>query len=100
MSPAEARMWTMLRADPFRSFHFRRQMPIGPYYADFTSVRAKLVIEVDGAQHFEDGAIAYDERRTRLIESLGYKVVRFTTTDVLYHFDGVSLVLLDAVGRS
>jgi very-short-patch-repair endonuclease len=71
---------------------------IGPYYADFASVRAKLVIEVDGSQHTEESAIAYDERRTRLIESEGYRVLRFNTLDVLQHLDGVFDVVFDAAG--
>ncbi len=98
MPGAEARMWAMLRTGPFKKFHFRRQMQIGPYYVDFVSVRLRLVIEVDGSQHFEDGAIAYDERRTKMIEALGYKVLRFATTDVLHHLDGVFALLLDAAG--
>ena len=92
-------MWTLLRAEPFKKLHFRRQMPIGPYYVDFVSVRARLVIEVDGSQHYEDDAIAYDERRTRMIESLGYRVIRFATTDVMHHLEGVSVALLAAVGK-
>ncbi|MEO7222814.1 MAG: DUF559 domain-containing protein [Devosia sp.] len=98
MSPAEARMWSMLRTE-FKALHFRRQMPIGPYYVDFVSVKARLVIEVDGSQHTEDVAVAYDARRTLAIEALGYRVVRFATTDVLHHLDGVHAVLLDAVER-
>ena len=74
-------------------------MPIGPYYVDFVSVRAKLVIEVDGSQHYEDDAIAYDERRTRMIESLGYKVMRVPTTAVMHELEGVSIMLLAAVGK-
>jgi very-short-patch-repair endonuclease len=99
MSGAEARVWTLLRAEPFKAFHFRRQMQIGPYYVDFVSVRLRLVIEVDGSQHTEDAAIAYDERRTKLIESLGYRVLRFETGDVLHRLDGVAGTLLEAVGR-
>jgi very-short-patch-repair endonuclease len=100
MSPAEARMWTMLRAEPFKPFHFRRQMQIGPYYADFASFKAKLVIEVDGSQHYEDDAIAYDTRRTQVMEEAGYRVLRFATTDVLRHMDGVSIAMTDALGLS
>jgi very-short-patch-repair endonuclease len=98
MSPAEAKMWTVLRQDPFKSFHFRRQMQIGPYYADFASFKAKLVIEIDGSQHYEDAAISYDERRTLVIEAEGYQVVRFATTNVMYHMNGVSIALLAALG--
>jgi very-short-patch-repair endonuclease len=98
MSPAEARMWNMLRIEPFKTLHFRRQMQIGPYYADFASFRARLVIEVDGSQHTEDLAVAYDARRTRIIEAEGYTVLRFATTDVLHHLDGVHATVLAAVG--
>jgi very-short-patch-repair endonuclease len=100
MSPAEARMWETLRTEPFKQLHFRRQMQIGPYYVDFVSVRSKLVVEVDGGQHYEDDAVAYDARRTRLIEALGYRVVRFATTDVMHHLDGVHAVLLAAAGET
>ena len=62
MSAAEARMWNLLRTAPFKALHFRRQFAIGPYYADFASFKARLVIEVDGSQHYEDAAIAYDAR--------------------------------------
>jgi very-short-patch-repair endonuclease len=100
MSPPEARMWTMLRLPPFKALHFRRQMQIGPYYADFASFRAKLVIEVDGAQHFEDAAQTYDARRTRFIEAEGYRVLRFSTMDVLQYLDGVHAAILDAVSHA
>ena len=93
-------MWTLLRTEPFKQLHFRRQMPIGPYYVDFVSVRARLVVEVDGSQHYEDDAVAYDARRTRAIETLGYRVVRVATTDVMHHLDGVGVLLMAAVEGS
>src|SRR5688500_12398571 len=99
MSLAEARMWEMLRTEPFKSFHFRRQMQIGPYYVDFASVRTRLVVEVDGSQHSEDGAVAYDARRTEVIEALGYRVVRFATTDVMHQLDGVHAVMMAELGE-
>ena len=64
-------------------------MPLGPYYADFTSHRAKLVIEVDGAAHGTDEAIAHDQQRTAFLEAQGYRVIRFATTDILGHLDDV-----------
>ena len=99
MSPAEARLWTILRQEPFKELHFRRQMPIGPYYVDFVSVRARLVIEVDGSQHYEDDVVAYDARRTAAIEALGYRVVRFATTDVMQHLGGVCTMLVVLLGK-
>ena len=91
-------MWTLLRMDVFKPLHSRRQVQIGPYYADFASLKAKVVIEIDGGQHYEDAAIAYDARRTRVIETEGYTVLRFATTDVMHHLDGVRTVVMSALG--
>ena len=71
-------------------------MPLGRYYADFASHGARLVIEVDGAGHTTDEAIAYDAARTRFIESHGYRVLRFTTLDVLRRIDAVAGTVLAA----
>ena len=51
MPPAEARMWNLLRGEPFRWWHFRRQVPVAAYFADFASHAAKLVVEIDGDTH-------------------------------------------------
>ena len=83
---AEKRMWRALREN-FPSAKFRRQVPIGPYYADFFSFPAKLVIEVDGGQHGE--AQDYDARRTAFLEAQGLRVVRFWNNDVLGNTEGV-----------
>jgi very-short-patch-repair endonuclease len=83
---AEKRMWHALR-EKIPGTKFRRQVPIGPYYADFLSFSAKLVIEVDGGQHGE--AQDYDARRTAFIKAQGYRVIRFWNNDVLANTDGV-----------
>jgi very-short-patch-repair endonuclease len=83
MSFSEAAMWNLLRRPPLRKWHFRRQVEIGPYYADFASHAIRLVVEVDGAHHTTDSAVTYDSRRTALMESHGYRVVRFWAPDVL-----------------
>ena len=100
MSPAEAVLWTALRGEQFRQFHFRRQVPLGPYYADFAAHGAKLVIEVDGSTHFEDAAIAYDARRDAFLRAEGYRVLRVTTVDVLTNLEGVHAAILAAVSTS
>ena len=71
----------------FREAKFRFQVPFGPYYADFASHSAKLIIEVDGGQH----AVAkdYDEARTEFLKGEGYRVIRFWNNDVLTNLDGV-----------
>ena len=85
---AEHKLWWHLR---YRlnvpGTHFRRQVRVGPYIADFATHKTKLIIEVDGGQH----AIrtAADEERTRVLEANGYRVLRFWNNDVLQNIDGV-----------
>ena len=89
MSPPEARLWNALRLPPLQTLHFRRQVPLGPYYADFAAHAARLVIEVDGSTHSSDDAIAYDAHRTAFLTRQGYRVLRFATPEILGNFDGV-----------
>ncbi|MFZ5794687.1 MAG: endonuclease domain-containing protein [Sphingomonas sp.] len=83
---AEQRLFRALR-EAFPALKWRRQVPVGPYFADLLSFGAKLVIEVDGGQHSE--AQSYDAARTRHIEDEGYRVLRFWNNDVLANTDGV-----------
>lgn len=83
---AERKLWAGLRRT-FPELRFRRQVPVGPYFVDFLSVRAALVIEVDGGQHGD--AAAYDARRTAVLNQYGYRVERFWNDDVLTNLDGV-----------
>lgn len=85
-TPPERALWAGLRR-AFPNLRFRRQAPIGPYFADFLSVGAKLVIEVDGDTHA--GAKAYDVRRSAFISCATYRVLRFTNAEVLGNLDGV-----------
>ncbi len=75
------------------SLQFNRQRVIGEYIVDFYCSRAKLVIEIDGLQHYEEGAIAYDQRRTAYLEGLELTVMRFTNKDIDSNFDGVCQVI-------
>ncbi|HEX8366233.1 MAG TPA: endonuclease domain-containing protein [Allosphingosinicella sp.] len=92
MTPAEPRLWSALRAT-FRDAHFRHQVPLGPYYPDFASHRARLVIEVDGGQHSQ----ARDAERTRFLEGEGYRVLRFWNNEVMENLDGVLQVIAAAL---
>ena len=83
---AEKRLLRAVR-EALPALKWRFQTPFGPYYADFLSCRAKLVIEVDGGQHGE--AEGYDAVRTQFIESEGYRVLRFWNKDVLGNTEGV-----------
>ena len=80
-------MWyDYLRDYPVR---IRRQNVIGSYIVDFYCACAKLVIELDGSQHYETDGQAYDKRRTVYLESLGLKVVRIPNNEVTGNFRGV-----------
>ncbi|WP_349817276.1 DUF559 domain-containing protein [Bradyrhizobium sp. SSBR45R] len=85
---AEHVLWQRLRHDiKLAGSHFRRQAQIGPYIVDFVSRKAKLIIEVDGGQH--DWKQAEDAARTKEIEALGYRVLRFWNNEVLGNIEGV-----------
>jgi very-short-patch-repair endonuclease len=97
MTDAEWKMWHILRDIDWPGAHFRRQAKIGPFYADFLSHSYKLIIEVDGAQHYEDDAAAIDERRTRFLNREGFKVIRFGNIDVLKNSAGVFDAITDVL---
>lgn len=83
----ENRLWyEFLRTYPVQ---FRRQMVIDRFIVDFYCARAKIAIEVDGAQHFEADGIARDRERTEYLNGLGIKVLRFTNREVEQNFQGV-----------
>ena len=91
LTPAETKLWHALRHSiVLRGSHFRRQVPIGPYIADFCCFGTKLVVEVDGGHHFTDEAEPYDAARTRYLSNQGFRVLRFTNQDVLAAIDSVA----------
>lgn len=77
---AEALLWFELRGRRLNGFKFVRQLPIGPYFADFACREALLVVEVDGSQHVDS---AYDEKRNSFMNLNGWSVARFWNVDVL-----------------
>ncbi len=87
MTDAERTLWACLSARKIANTRFNTQFPIGPFVCDFVSRGAKLVIEVDGGQHAVTAGA--DAARTRYIESMGYRVIRFWNNDVLTNLDGV-----------
>ena len=95
MTPQEQRLWFgFLRQYPIR---FRRQSVIYNYIADFYCDKAKLVIEVDGAQHLRPDAVEYDQIRTETLEQLDLLVLRFFNDEVEHHFDSVRKKIDQAV---
>ena len=86
---AELHLWSRLRRKQIRGVQFYRQKPIGNYIADFYAPAAKLVIELDGAQHLERGQANYDAQRTTDLEQQGLKVIRFDDRQVLLETESV-----------
>src|SRR5215213_3034431 len=93
---AEVLLWRELRKLEPKGTHFRRQVPIGPYVADFACLASRLVIEVDGSQHGNQLNRSRDDKRTRWLESEGYRVLRFWNNDITRYPAGV----LDAIYAS
>jgi len=83
---AERVLWYRLRNRALIGAKFRRQHPIGPYVVDFVCVEARLVVELDGGQH---AGCADDARRSALLRSLGYRVLRFWNHEVFEEREAV-----------
>jgi very-short-patch-repair endonuclease len=77
---AEESLWRDLRGRRLNGFKFVRQMPMGPYFADFACREVQLIVEIDGRQHVDN---TYDRQRDRYMALNGWNVVRFWNTDVL-----------------
>ena len=94
-TPQENHLWY----DFLRSYtpRFQRQKTIGQFIADFYCEKAKLVIELDGSQHFTPEGHTYDEARTAAIETLGVEVLRFTNRNIDSEFHAVCTAIDEAV---
>ena len=88
-SDAERRLWQGVRREQIGGFKFRRQGIIGAFIVDFACFDARLVIEIDGATHATEAAIAYDRTREAALLSDGYDVLRFTNDEVVQNIEGV-----------
>jgi very-short-patch-repair endonuclease len=100
MTDAERLLWSRLRGKQVLGVQFYRQKPLGPYIVDFHAPAAKLVVEVDGSQHFEADAQVKDVRRDTYFESLGQRVLRFDNLQVLKETEAVlEMILGVVVGR-
>src|ERR1700751_4465505 len=91
-------IWSALRGHRMNGASFRRQTPIGPYVVDFVCHAAKLVIEIDGGQHFESRQEQRDARRDAYLANKGFRVLRFNNHDVMTNRQGVLETIAAAVG--
>ena len=91
---AEACLWKyVLRAGNLKGYKFRRQRPILNYIVDFVCFELMLIIEVDGITHWHESQVNYDNKRTKELESVGFKIIRFNDEEVLNDIENVVRVL-------
>ncbi|HMK71416.1 MAG TPA: endonuclease domain-containing protein [Xanthobacteraceae bacterium] len=86
---AESKLWCVLRNRQLARWKFRRRHRIDRYIVDFVTLDGKLIVEVDGATHSAARELTYDAKRTQLLTSFGFHVVRVTNTDVYENIEGV-----------
>ena len=87
MTKEERRLWyDFLQKYPVK---FLRQKILGKYIVDFYSAEARLIIEIDGSQHYEEKGYEKDKERTAYLEQYGLRIVRILNRDINSNFDGV-----------
>lgn len=96
MTDAERKLWRALRSRSIGA-KFRRQVPLGPYIADFVCFETKVIVEVDGSQHADNPR---DVMRDRYFIDRGYRVLRFWNTDMLLNLDGTLIRIFEVTDPS
>ena len=94
MTDAERKLWYAFRDRRFADYKSRRQVPVGPFIADFICYDARVMIEVDGGQHADSSS---DARRDRWFAANGFLVLRFWNNDVLKNREGVLISVLETL---
>jgi len=94
MTDAEQLLWYHLRGRRLSEWKFRRQHEIDRYIVDFVCADAGLIVELDGGQHADQ--MEEDEHRTRRLNKLDFRVLRFWNDDVLKNIDAMLEVILEA----
>lgn len=96
---AERRRWSKIRGKQLKEYQFYRQKNIGDYIVDFYCPAAKLIVEIDGGQHYSEANIVKDEARDKFLSDLGFSVLRFSNSDVLKNFEGVVTDIYNHLGN-
>jgi very-short-patch-repair endonuclease len=89
MTDAEKRVWAGIRRKQLKGCQFYRQKNIGNYIVDFYCPAAKLLIEIDGGQHYSEDGLWKDKVRDSYLTSLGFRVLRFSDREVFESIEGV-----------
>jgi len=93
-TPAEHRLWQILRAKRLTGLKFKRQVAVDRYIVDFACLRERLIIEADGGQHAEN---ARDAVRDAYLTAQGFRVLRFWNSDIFNNEEGVLTSILNAL---
>src|ERR1700730_14152010 len=97
MTNGEKLLWSRLRAHRMDGRKFRRQHVIGSYIVDFVCLQSRLVIEIDGDSHSDDGREAVDAQRDAYLGKSGFRVLRFGNHNVLTNITGVADAILEVL---
>jgi very-short-patch-repair endonuclease len=93
-TPAEHRLWQILRAKRLAGYKFKRQLPIDHYIVDFACPLRRLIVEADGGQHASNDR---DLKRDAYLQAQGFRVMRFWNSDIFNNEEGVLTSILDAL---
>jgi very-short-patch-repair endonuclease len=96
LTPAELKLWNVIRGRQLEGLRFRRQAPIGDYIADFVCFERRIVVELDGGQHFRHHGVLADADRDTWMHGEGFLVLRFANADVMADSDAVCRAILSA----
>lgn len=96
-TPAEMKLWNVLRDKKLAGYKFRRQFPVGGFIADSACIQHRLIVEADGSQHADN---PNDLVRTRELEKLGWHVLRFWNNEILGDTEGVLLRILSELDKA
>ncbi len=100
MTDAERILWSKIRRRQIRGLHFYRQKPILNYIVDFYCPKARIIIEIDGGQHYEGSNVKKDQKRDLILAADGFKVLRFTNLDILYNLENVLIKIVEEIKSS
>jgi len=92
MTEAERKLWSLLRRKQLE-VHFRRQVAVGPYVADFACLQPKIIIELDGSQHLRKKNKDHDSSRDAFLGKQGFRIFRFSDRELLTNPEGVIKVI-------
>ena len=93
-------LWHYLRGRRFKGLKFKRQEVISPYIVDFICYEAMIIVELDGGQHNTPEKIKYDRARTRFLEKLGFRVLRYWDNEIFNKLDNVLEDIIEKASTS